>query len=311
MSDKKNDFDLKKFIAIESATLKVGQLISFDCFVFLEKNNKILHWIREGTVFTVDRMAKLERIGRPQLLVQNFQKTAYLDYLKVHGLEAAELVTETGGSAPAKFVLIKGSKPTTSESDNSPATDLSSTGQNTFGVPSPVQKSEHKAPERVVQKTRIDVDFLNAVIKSTQQVFFENFLTEVKFRPPTKRLDKNPIPLNVASFIALTSQTIRGTIGLCFPSATYLFLLRQATGTPHETLNTELYTGCGEFIYNIFEKARPTLRDLGYTIDRAVPNIVVGENLSLTHIMPDPGFSIVFESPGGLFQFEIGIKTGG
>ena len=134
----------------------------------------------------------------------------------------------------------------------------------------------------------------------------------VKLKSSTKRKVNGAslIQVDVASFIALSSQSIRGTVGLCFPEQTYLYLLNQATGLEFKKVTMELAMGAGEFMYQIFETARPNLVERGYEIDRAVPSLVADQNLSVPHVMPDPGFSVLFDSPGGPFQFEIGIKTG-
>jgi hypothetical protein len=108
----------------------------------------------------------------------------------------------------------------------------------------------------------------------------------------------------------LNSQTIRGTVGLCFPDQTYFNFITSATGLKFNEMTPELALGSGEFMYHIFETARPNLTNLGYGIDPAVPFLVTGQDILVSHLLPDRGFSILFDSPSGRFQFEIGIKTG-
>jgi CheY-specific phosphatase CheX len=143
------------------------------------------------------------------------------------------------------------------------------------------------------------------------QAFAEQFGINATSKPPTRRTGTSePSEIDVASFVGLTSQTIRGTVGLCFPANTYFFLLKQATGLEIIEASTENCTGCAELMHSIFEIARPKLHKTGYPIDQAIPAFVIGKQLPVSKIIPDRGFTIVFETPGGPFQFEIGIKTG-
>ena len=173
---------------------------------------------------------------------------------------------------------------------------------------------EAEKSDKVAAKPRfkVDAEFINAVITSTIEVFLNQFSISITSKTPTRRRAgaKGAIQMDIASFIGLTSQGIRGTIGLCFPTDTYLNLLREASGQNYRVPLPEYCLGCAEFMNTIFEWARPKLIALGYNIDQALPILVAGTDLPVPMIIPDPGFSIVFESPGGPFQFEVGIKTG-
>ena len=298
------------YFTVESEILKIGSTLPFDCFLYLERNDKVVHWLREGAVFGPLHAEKLEKFGKPKLLIMREQAHAYEKYAKVvlqpdvaPRLTGVEVIKDgpmhiKGTRPPPENIRVFGK--TIIKSDEAIIRSAAS---------SPIHAGTGNAPS---VKVKVDVDFINIVIKSIQAVFNDLCKTKVTFKAPTKRVGKNeyPIQVNVASFIGLNSQTIRGTVGLCFPKQTYLYFLSAATGQSFNELTPELALGSGEFMYHIFETSRPNLTTLGYRIDSAVPFLVIGEDISIPHVLPDRGFSILFDSFGGQFQFEIGIKTG-
>ena len=294
MSEDEKPNEINDYFTIEIDKLEVGSEIPFDCFMYLEKNQKVLHWLRQGSIFGPEKKEKVMQLENFEFLVKNTQKQEYTKYLKVHqpGSESLDYgkVKNADIEAPRVFGKVKMK----------------------IESPQPNIRPE-KASGQAATKVKVDAEFLNIIITSTVFVFNDLCNVPVKLKSSTKRLVNSPslLEVDVASFVALSSQSIRGTVGLCFPEKTYLYLLNQATGLEFSKVNMDLAMGAGEFMYQIFETARPNLTERGYAIDRAVPSLVADKNLSIPHVMPDPGFSVLFDSPGGQFQFEIGIKTGG
>lgn len=328
MTGGKSGDDRTSFIKVDSDRIEIDRPITFDVFIYLEKNQKFVHWMREGSTFTVDRREKLKSLGMEEVYVKRYHEQNLLAYLNLESDGTVEFgligpteaepdvadAPQTGKplAKDSDLILVKGGGPP--QSDAIKVFGAFRQQTDVIHVTGSVATKENSASAKPAgSKRTVDVDFLNSVIKSIQQVFQEQFLIEVKFRPPTKRSKTTVsfLTIDVASFISLTSRSIRGTIGLCFPSETYRYLLSQATATEYESLGPDLYTGCGEFLFAIYETARPKLIELGYTIDRAVPILAIGESLSITDLIPDNGFSIVFDSVGGPFQFDVGIKTTG
>ena len=48
MSEIKNPFVMTDFFTIEVECIEMGDELPFDCFIYLEKNQKVLHWLRQG-----------------------------------------------------------------------------------------------------------------------------------------------------------------------------------------------------------------------------------------------------------------------
>ena len=291
MSNESKPKELVEFFSIEVDRLELGTELPFDCFIYLEKNQKVLHWLHEGAIFGPDKKQKIQKLESFQFLIKNSQRQSYLKYLGQPmdpELTAKRQIKTFDEEPPRVFGKVK------------------------MKLASPQPNAKNEKTSGPTPRVKVDAEFLNIVITSSVLVFNDLCNVAVKLKSSTKRQMNGPslLQVDVASFIALSSQSIRGTIGLCFPEKTFLYLLNQATGLEFSKVTMELAMGAGEFMYQIFETARPNLIERGYEIDRAVPSLVADSNLSVPHVMPDPGFSVLFDSPGGPFQFEIGIKTG-
>lgn len=320
MSDSDRPPKVDGYFSVECDILKLGTTVPFDCFIHLELNNRVVHWLREGSVFSPAQVEKLEKFGRPRLFIMNMHADAYQKYAGVAVGDKVAPTPEMREEPPPKsgHIRIENQEPMSSGSvrTEEPPDNVHIFGRTIIKPerrPRPaIPMAAESAPEPKKSKVTVDVDFINVVIQSTQTVIGDVCKVKVTPRQPTTRKDKSDIqsPIGLASFIGLNSQTIRGTIGLCFPTPTYLYLLNSAIGVTFSSINAELALGAGEFMYHIFSVSCPNLIELGYSIDRAAPFWVMGEDIAIPHVLPDPGFSIIFDSPGGPFQFEIGIKTG-
>lgn len=308
MSENNRPDVLPGYFAIEICSLRENTQLPFDCFIYLEKNKKMVHWIREGGVFSSDHLTKFAKFKQERVYLPDYHRPNFRHYVGLPSEEASEAsagslsIREDRSGAGASghvrnFIHVKGG------------------GEFRFQKINKIQSKASIVPAPAVApapKIRIDADFLNVILVTTQAVFNEICHSAVSFQPPSRRTaeSKKSMQVDVASFIALTTQTIRGTIGLCFPKATYLALLSSATGQTLNDLDSSLALGAGEFIYQIFEAARPNFFNLGYNVDHAVPALIYAEDLSTPYVIPDPGFSILFESQHGKFQLEIGLKIG-
>lgn len=291
------------YVPIETVSLREGSTLNFDLYLFLPRNEKVVRWLRAGVVFGPLHTQKLQQVGNPQLFVSKDQVAAY-EACKAEARKAlgsAGNVTIIKGTAPEKSsVIVKGTTPIKifgraieKEAEKAPV----------------IKKDQSGAP---APRIKVDVDFINVAIAAIRSVFLSICKTELTLQSPKPRTATStaPFPVNIASFVDLNSGTIRGTVGLCFPGLTYLNLLSAATGLSFSQLNDNIALGAGEFMYHIFSAARPGLAAVGYSIDRAVPFLVMGEDISVRQILPERGFNFLINSASGQFQFEIGIKTG-
>ena len=303
MSEKGRPPKVDGYFSVECDLLRLNSRLTFDCFIYLERNNRVVHWLRAGSVFSPQQVDKLAKFGRPDIFIMDIHAHLFEKYAGLKLRAPQNPSPPKAEPQKSEMTHIKGKK-----ADDEPV--------HVFGktvIKPKAERLKSGAPKAIEKpKVNVDVDFINIVMRTTQAVLNEVCKVQVKFRAPTKRTEQNeyPIQVHLAAFVGLNSQTIRGTVGLCFPSTTYLYLLSSATGISFSQLTAELALGAGEFMYHVYEASRPHLVELGFLIDRAVPFLVTGDDISIPHVLPDPGFSVLFESPGGPFQFEIGIKTG-
>lgn len=322
MSAPKDPVDLENYFIIEVENLRVGSELPFDCFLYLERNQKVLHWIRNGTVFSPDRKEKLEKLEKPRVLILKTAVPSFKQYtgmptgtpeaqiIRGNKVGREDAIHVTGGAGKGADVIHVRGKVLVED----PIRVFGGISKQTLGAKAKSPGTlERNAESTNANRLKVDATFLNVAVTSTQAVISNICKIQVQLEATSKRSDaqKSTFPIDVASFIGLTSQTIRGTIGLCFPEQTFLALVNAATDLIFTDVQPELAIGAGEFMYQIFETTRLNLNGLGYEIDQAVPSLVLGRGLSVLHVMPDPGFTIQFKSPAGPFRFEIGIKTGG
>jgi CheY-specific phosphatase CheX len=315
MSDKNRppQPNAESYIAVASESLRQGAEITFDCWIYLKMNEKMVRWLKAGSIFGPLHAEKLDKLGERQILIPKEQAAAYEAYLAVSVKQGVATGLGSVQTPPVDYASVQSLEPV-KVSENvrvfgSPIVRVEDSPVVVVGKVR-VEPGAQAAPK---PKMKVDVDFINVVIASIQSVFLNICKTPVTFKAPTIRKENSvsPFPINVASFVDLNSKTIRGTVGLCFPAATYLKLLSAATGLSFGALGDDLTLGAAEFMLHIFSTSIPNLNGLGYNIDQAVPFLVTGEDISIRHVFPGHGFSILFDSAAGPFQFEVGIKTGG
>lgn len=129
---------------------------------------------------------------------------------------------------------------------------------------------------------------------------------EVKsLRPPeaTERLE-----VAVAAVMSLTSAEFNGTIALCFPVETFLKVVNKLLDEKFEKIDKENADAVAEILNIIYGVARPEINKTGYTFAPAIPSVVRGQNIKVSH----PAAQIIgvmhCESDAGPFRLELSLK---
>lgn len=314
MSDKKSEVEGNDLLEIDPSPLKVNSTLPFDCFVQRKFTAKALHWIRAGAVYTTDHQIKLEKFKNDsKILIFKFQYDQYLLYTG-QAKEDTKPLEPRSSIAPLDEVGEAISK--TSKSDSSEVKALGKIEVKQDALSAGTVEQVHTPPvvaqANPAPRMKVDASFLNVIISSTQKALHESYGVRTQLHAPVKRpaAQKIPFQVDVASFISVASQTIRGTISLCFPLATYKSLFPVPPDMPQSEITYDYFAGSAELIHSIYSTSLPELRKQGYYVDLAVPFYVVSRNIPIHAIVPEPGFSILFDSDKGPFKFEIGIKAG-
>lgn len=152
----------------------------------------------------------------------------------------------------------------------------------------------------------VDVEFINPFIIATKTVIETQAQTPLSpgkayLRKPTER-----IPMEIAGVIGLTCSEFKGSISICFRAEVFLKIYENMVGEKHEAITSEIEDAAGELLNIIFGQAKTVLNDQkGYTLDKAIPTVLVGEKLKLHHQSRNPAIILPFESPAGAFHLEI------
>lgn len=152
----------------------------------------------------------------------------------------------------------------------------------------------------------VDVEFINPFIMATKTVIETQAQTPLTPGKAYLRKPSERIPMEIAGVIGLTCSEFKGSISICFRAEVFLKIYENMVGEKHEVITSEIEDAAGELLNIIFGQAKTVLNDQkGYTLDKAIPTVLVGEKLKLHHQSRNPAIILPFESPAGAFHLEI------
>lgn len=152
----------------------------------------------------------------------------------------------------------------------------------------------------------VDVEFINPFITATRKVLETQAQTPLTPGKAYLRKPEERIPMEIAGVISLTCSEFRGSITICFRAEVFLNIYESMVGERHHEITSEIEDAAGELLNIIFGQAKTVLNDQkGYSIDKAIPTVLVGEKLKLHHQSRNPAIVLPFESPAGTFHLEI------
>lgn len=157
---------------------------------------------------------------------------------------------------------------------------------------------------------KLDVQFIQPFIDGTiQTLSVQCQLQATPGIPFTKGMGTAPVlQIDIAGLIGITSATFTGSVTICFPEKTFLKVMGRLLGEEFQTLNKDLEDGAGELINIIFGFAKRVLNAQGYTIQKALPSIIVGHGFSLRTFSKAPIGVLPFQTELGPFQIEVAME---
>lgn len=159
------------------------------------------------------------------------------------------------------------------------------------------------------QSGTLDVNFVNPFIDGTVNTLKVQCSVECRPLKLTLKSNMDPIDTDIAGVIGLTATAFTGSISICFPEKFFLALMSKMLGEECKEINKDLEDGAGELLNIIFGFAKKVLNEKGYAIEKALPSIVRGKNVSIKHISSTPTVVLPFESDEGKFFIEIGTEA--
>lgn len=155
-----------------------------------------------------------------------------------------------------------------------------------------------------------DISILVPFVHGTVHVLKVQCFTAIKTEKPLmKANDKTPLQTDIAGIIGITSPTFNGSIALCFSEKTFLYLMSKMLGEEFTTLTPDLEDGAGEMLNMIFGYAKRVLNEKGHSFEKALPTIVRGTGISLSHHRGTGAVILPFDGECGKFYMEINTET--
>jgi chemotaxis protein CheX len=152
----------------------------------------------------------------------------------------------------------------------------------------------------------VDVEFINPFILATKTVLETQAQTPLSPGKAYLRKPSERIPMEIAGVLGLSCAEFKGSISICFRAEVFLKIYENMVGEKHEQISSEIEDAAGELLNIIFGQAKTVLNDQkGYTLEKALPTVLVGEKLKLHHQSRNPAIVLPFESPAGAFHLEI------
>lgn len=184
-------------------------------------------------------------------------------------------------------------------------TDLTAKGIfSIFGAKSTLQEAEGLANPKATSKATLDVNFINPFIKATVNALKIQANTEAK--PGKPYLKTKDYPADIAGIIALNSEAFCGSIAIAFTEVVFLNIYKNMLGEAPAEINKETEDAAGEIMNIIFGQAKIELNDnQNFKIQKAIPSVIRGKNISVNHSAPARSMVIPFESSVGTFHLEI------
>lgn len=116
-------------------------------------------------------------------------------------------------------------------------------------------------------------------------------------------------PTDILAMIGLVSPSFHGSLVLCFPKQTFLNLMEKMLGEKFAEITKDFEDGAEELLNIIFGQAKIKLNELGFGLEKAIPTVIRGNGLEVSHMSPSPTLIIEFDSDAGKFHLEMGMNV--
>lgn len=155
--------------------------------------------------------------------------------------------------------------------------------------------------------SKLDVQFVNPFVECTLMTLKTQCNMQATPGKPFLKGAQDIPRIDIAGVIGLTSSAFNGSIALCFPEKTFLSAMEGMLDEKFAEITKDLEDGAGELLNIIFGQSKIILNDRGYGISKAIPTVIRGQDISVSHQTASPSMILPFETPGGPFVIEVVI----
>ncbi|MBI4404493.1 MAG: chemotaxis protein CheX [Deltaproteobacteria bacterium] len=129
-------------------------------------------------------------------------------------------------------------------------------------------------------------------------------------KPYFKTKSEN-LPIDIAAVVGLASRTLNGSVAICFTKKMFLAIMGSMLDEKFEEITKEMQDGAAELLNIIFGQAKKMLNDKGYEVERAIPTIIRGDNITVTYLTTGQTIVLPFDTNLGPFHIEITTEQPG
>lgn len=130
--------------------------------------------------------------------------------------------------------------------------------------------------------------------------------TDLESFKPKDICDK--VENHIASVISLTGPNFNGTLAILFPEGTFVPLVNRMLGESYQQINPENADAAAEILNIIYGVARPEINKSGFSFAPAIPSVVRGKNVVISHPNTQLVGVIQCRCDLGGFQVELSLK---
>ncbi|PIU00902.1 MAG: hypothetical protein COT74_03090 [Bdellovibrionales bacterium CG10_big_fil_rev_8_21_14_0_10_45_34] len=156
----------------------------------------------------------------------------------------------------------------------------------------------------------IDVKFINPFIKAVLKTLGLQANTVIDIGTPRIRSESEPLQVDIAGVLNITSHAFHGTLAICFTKKVFLGVYANMFGETKNEITPEMEDAVGELLNIIFGSAKAELNDYQhYSIQKAIPTVVKGSQLNVHHSSSLNSVLIPFTTDFGEFFLDICVPT--
>jgi chemotaxis protein CheX len=156
--------------------------------------------------------------------------------------------------------------------------------------------------------SQLDVQFFKPFVDGTLHTLKTAAGVEVKPGKPFLKGSHVQPRFDIAGVIGITSESFNGTIAICFPGPLYLSIMSTMLGETFTEITQDLQDGAAELLNMIFGHAKVVLNQQGYSIQKAIPTVIRGDNLQTTFLGGGKAFVLPFQANSHELHIEISIE---
>src|SRR5271170_5183018 len=128
--------------------------------------------------------------------------------------------------------------------------------------------------------TQLDVRFFKPFVEGAINTLQTQCSLPVSSGKPFLKGQQPQPDFAIAGVIGITSASFNGTITLCFPEKVFLGAMSKMLGEEFTEITQGLQDGVAELLNIIFGQAKIVLNQQGHSIQKAIPTVVRGKNIS-------------------------------